>query len=65
LTGGPHENAIAAIATTFKQASTPEFKEYAQQIVKNAQRLSDALQRKVCSLTEIQLSMSIFFCLYY
>ncbi|XP_066139745.1 serine hydroxymethyltransferase isoform X1 [Euwallacea fornicatus] len=46
LQGGPHENAIAAIATTFKQAATPEFVEYAKQIIKNAQRLSDGLQSK-------------------
>ncbi|KAH1025234.1 serine hydroxymethyltransferase isoform X1 [Dendroctonus ponderosae] len=46
LQGGPHENAIAAIATTFKQASTPEFKEYAQQIINNAKQLSESLQSK-------------------
>ncbi|KAL1488973.1 hypothetical protein ABEB36_014755 [Hypothenemus hampei] len=46
LQGGPHENAIAAIATTFKQAKTQEFKEYAEQIVKNARRLSAGLQEK-------------------
>ncbi|XP_030755292.1 serine hydroxymethyltransferase, cytosolic isoform X2 [Sitophilus oryzae] len=46
LQGGPHENAIAAIATTLKQANTPEFKQYAQQIVANAKRLSDGLQKK-------------------
>jgi len=44
LQGGPHDNAIAAIATAFKQAKTPEFKEYQTQVIKNAKRLSDGLQ---------------------
>ncbi|XP_060521312.1 serine hydroxymethyltransferase isoform X2 [Cylas formicarius] len=46
LQGGPHENTIAAIATTMKQANTPEFKQYAQNILNNAKRLSDGLQKK-------------------
>jgi len=41
--GGPHENAIAAIATTLHQASTPAFKEYIQAVKKNAQKLAAAL----------------------
>lgn len=32
LQGGPHNNAIAAIATTMKQASTTEFVEYQKQV---------------------------------
>jgi glycine hydroxymethyltransferase len=43
LQGGPHENSIAAIAICLKQASTPEFKEYAKQVVINAQALADEL----------------------
>lgn len=46
LSGGPHNNTIAAIATAMKQSQTPEFKEYAKQIVINAKRLSDGLQSK-------------------
>lgn len=46
LQGGPHENQIAAVAVALKEASTPSFKKYAQQIIKNAQALSDALQKK-------------------
>ena len=42
--GGPHENAIAAIATSLKQANTPEFKEYAQQVVDNARALGKSLK---------------------
>lgn len=44
LQGGPHNNAIAAIATTMKLAKTPEFVNYAKQVVANAKRLSDGLQ---------------------
>lgn len=44
LQGGPHENAIAAIAVTMKEASTASFKRYAEQIVKNAKALAKALQ---------------------
>lgn len=32
LQGGPHNNAIAAIATAFRQAKTPEFKKYQEQV---------------------------------
>jgi len=41
--GGPHENAIAAVATTLFQASTPEFKTYVQQLKKNAEALANYL----------------------
>eukprot|EP01129_Flabellula_baltica_P013439 TRINITY_DN622_c0_g1_i1.p1 TRINITY_DN622_c0_g1~~TRINITY_DN622_c0_g1_i1.p1 ORF type:complete len:458 (-),score=128.62 TRINITY_DN622_c0_g1_i1:411-1784(-) len=46
LQGGPHEHAIAAIATTLLQASTDEFKEYAAQVVKNAQKIGEVLVSK-------------------
>ena len=46
LQGGPHENTIAAVAVALKEASTPAFKKYAQQIVKNAQALADELQKR-------------------
>lgn len=32
LQGGPHNHAIAAIATSLKQAATPEFHEYQKQV---------------------------------
>ena len=32
LQGGPHNHAIAGIATAMKQAATPEFKQYQQQV---------------------------------
>lgn len=43
LQGGPHENAIAAIAVCLKEASAPAFKKYAKQIVKNSQALAKEL----------------------
>lgn len=45
LQGGPHNNAIAAIATAFRQTMTPEFKKYQEQVVANARRLSEGLQK--------------------
>jgi len=39
----PHMNTIAAIAVALKEAQTPEFKQYAQQVLKNAQVLSSEL----------------------
>ncbi len=45
LQGGPHENAIAAIAICLKEAATPAFKKYANQIVKNAKALAEALKK--------------------
>lgn len=41
--GGPHMNKIAGIAVALKEASTPVFKKYAEQIVKNAKVLGDLL----------------------
>lgn len=43
LQGGPHENTIAAIATAFKQAASPEFKTYQEQVVTNSKVLSQSL----------------------
>src|SRR3989339_2127066 len=46
LQGGPHENVIAAKAVAFKEAALPEFKQYAQQIKKNAKILEGIFQEK-------------------
>ncbi|CAO1416893.1 unnamed protein product [Diamesa hyperborea] len=46
LQGGPHNHAIAGIATSMMQAKLPEFKEYQQQVIKNAQRLCAGLTKK-------------------
>jgi len=41
--GGPHNNTIAAIATSLKLAAQPEFKAYAKQVVLNARTLAETL----------------------
>jgi glycine hydroxymethyltransferase len=46
LQGGPHENQIAGVAVALKEASTPAFIKYAEQIKKNAKTLSDELKKK-------------------
>ncbi|HSX35307.1 MAG TPA: serine hydroxymethyltransferase [Patescibacteria group bacterium] len=43
LQGGPHNHQTAAIAVALSEAAQPEFKEYAQQIVKNAKTLAEEL----------------------
>jgi glycine hydroxymethyltransferase len=43
LQGGPHNHTTAAIAVALKEASEPEFKDYANQIVANARALADEL----------------------
>lgn len=44
IQGGPLMHVIAAKAVALKEALSPEFKAYAQQIVKNAKALADTLQ---------------------
>jgi len=43
LQGGPLEHVIAAKAVALGEAMTPDFKRYAQQVVRNAQALAAAL----------------------
>jgi glycine hydroxymethyltransferase len=43
LQGGPLEHVIAAKAVAFREASQPEFRDYAAQIVANARALAQAL----------------------
>ena len=43
LQGGPHNHTTAAIAVALKEASQPEFKAYAHQIVANAKALAAGL----------------------
>jgi glycine hydroxymethyltransferase len=43
LQGGPHNSTTAAIAVAAKEASTPEFKQYAHNIVSNAKTLAEGL----------------------
>lgn len=46
LNGGPHMNTIAGIAVALKEATTEEFKNYAHQTIKNAQKLAYILQNQ-------------------
>jgi len=46
IQGGPHENAIAAIATALHQAALPEFKDYAKQVKRNARALAEAMTER-------------------
>ena len=44
LQGGPHDHQTGAIAVALKEAATPAFKKYGQQIVKNAKVLAETLK---------------------
>jgi len=46
IQGGPLMHAIAAKAVAFKEALTPEFKSYQEQVAKNAGRLADGLVKR-------------------
>src|SRR6185369_4570093 len=46
LQGGPHNHQTAAIAVALREAATPAFKTYGQQIVKNAKALAKELTAK-------------------
>ncbi len=50
LQGGPHNQTTAAIAVALKEASTPEFKDYAHRIVRNAKALAEELLARGFSL---------------
>ncbi|PLB40827.1 glycine hydroxymethyltransferase SHM2 [Aspergillus candidus] len=39
--GGPHNHTITALAVALKQAATPEFKQYQEQVLKNAKALEE------------------------
>jgi glycine hydroxymethyltransferase len=43
--GGPHNHTIAALAVALKQAMTPEFKQYQQQVIKNAKVLETEFKK--------------------
>lgn len=45
LQGGPHNHAIAGIATIMKQVKSPEFLTYQKQVVANAKKLCESLQK--------------------
>lgn len=43
--GGPHNHTITALAVALKQAATPEFRAYQEQIIKNAKALENELKK--------------------
>lgn len=46
MQGGPHMHVIAAKAVAFGEALKPEFKVYAEQVVKNAAALAEGLKKR-------------------
>lgn len=50
LQGGPHDHTTAAIAVALKEASSPAFKKYGLQIVKNAKTLAETLKKEGLTL---------------
>ncbi len=50
LQGGPHEHQIAAIAICLKEAMSPVFKKYGEQIVENSKALAEGLRERGFSL---------------
>lgn len=43
--GGPHNHTITALAVALKQAQTPEFKQYQEQVLKNAKAVGAAFTK--------------------
>jgi glycine hydroxymethyltransferase len=43
--GGPHNHTITALAVALKQAQTPEFKQYQEQVIKNAKALESEFKK--------------------
>ncbi len=43
--GGPHNHTITALAVALKQATTPEFKQYQENVIKNAKALEHEFKR--------------------
>ena len=46
IQGGPHMHIIAAKAVAFGEAATPKFKEYAEQVLKNAKAMEAVFHRE-------------------
>merc|ERR1712232_1074605 len=46
LQGGPHNHTITALAVALKQVQSPVFREYQEQVMKNARAMGESLQGK-------------------
>ena len=44
--GGPHNHTICALAVALKQAQTPEFRQYQEQVIKNAKQLEHSFKAR-------------------
>lgn len=51
LQGGPHDHQIAAIATQMKEVTTPQYKQYAKQVIINSKCLAKYLMDRGCKLS--------------
>lgn len=56
--GGPHNHTITALAVALGQALKPEFKEYAQQVCKNAKILEEEFKKRGYNLASGGTGMS-------
>jgi glycine hydroxymethyltransferase len=50
LQGGPHMHQVMAIAVALKEAASPAFQQYSQQVLKNAKALAEGLMEHGCKL---------------
>eukprot|EP00929_Paragymnodinium_shiwhaense_P117847 TRINITY_DN891_c0_g2_i1.p1 TRINITY_DN891_c0_g2~~TRINITY_DN891_c0_g2_i1.p1 ORF type:complete len:490 (+),score=127.90 TRINITY_DN891_c0_g2_i1:130-1599(+) len=50
LQGGPHNQSITALAVALKMGTKPEFKQYQEQVMKNAKALGDSLVKNGLNL---------------
>jgi glycine hydroxymethyltransferase len=45
LQGGPHNHQVAGIAVQLKEVNTPQYKEYAKQVISNSKALAETLMK--------------------
>jgi len=50
LQGGPHQHQIAALAVALRQATSPEFRQYQEQVLTNTRAMAEALTSRGYSL---------------
>jgi glycine hydroxymethyltransferase len=60
IQGGPLMHVIAAKAVAFKEALSPGFKEYQQQVVANAQAMAAELQKRGCRIVSGRTDCHMF-----
>jgi len=60
LQGGPLEHVIAAKAVAFKEAATPEFKAYQEQVVENAQVMCKVLASRGLRIVSSRTESHVF-----